>query len=175
MVFNRSVQVRIRCLQRRFDLLEQNYTDISEQLNYESNAQNRNNLKRQLAHLEKEMTIAEDELNTLERGNVGDKTQRLMAILASVDLPTTQRIKAAYLASCPSGWSDFRPAIPPTIEQLLADLEDIAILFRSWQFSKLKPLLYLGFKPFTCYILFRIAICLLGIVGTSEWISLWHI
>ncbi|MEQ9355473.1 VMAP-C domain-containing protein [Coleofasciculus chthonoplastes] len=125
MVFNRSVQVRIRCLQRRFDLLEQNYTDISEQLNYESNAQNRNNLKRQLAHLEKEMTIVEDELNTLERGNVGDKTQRLMAILASVDPPTTQRIKAAYLASRPSSWSDFRPAIPPTIEQLLADLADM--------------------------------------------------
>jgi len=35
---------------------------------------------------------------------------------------------------------------------------DIAILFRLWQFSKLEPLLYLGFKPFTCCILFRIAI-----------------
>jgi hypothetical protein len=125
MAFNRSVQVRLKCLQRRFDLLEQNYTDISEQLNYESNAQNRNNLKRQLAHLEKEMTTVEEELNTLERGDVGDETQRLLTLLASVDPQTLAQIKAAYQACRPPGWIDFRPAIPTTIKQLLADLADM--------------------------------------------------
>ncbi len=42
---------------------------------------------------------------------------------------------------------------------------DIAILFRLWQFSKLKPLLYLDFKPSACCILFRIAIFWLIMLG----------
>jgi hypothetical protein len=42
----------------------------------------------------------------------------------------------------------------------------IAILNWLWQFPKLKPLLYLGSKPFTCCILFRIAIS--ASVGLAE-------
>ncbi|HAX90388.1 MAG TPA: hypothetical protein DCY91_30150 [Cyanobacteria bacterium UBA11370] len=125
MVLSRSQQVQLRHLQRRFDFLEQNHTDVFEQLNYESNAENRNNLKRQLAAILQQMKEVEQEIQELQQGNVGTEAQSLIPILTPIDDQITKRIKAAYLASRPSGWSDSRPDIPHTIKEIIADLEDM--------------------------------------------------
>ncbi|MFP5273066.1 VMAP-C domain-containing protein [Coleofasciculus sp.] len=122
---SRVTKLRIESLEDDLQKLEADYKQIDQKKRRESNLQEQNNLKRQLHAIANQIDYIEQEINQLKQGETGTQTQRLMAILASVDPPTTQRIKAAYLASRPSSWSDFRPAIPTTIEQLLADLADM--------------------------------------------------
>jgi len=122
---SKARRLRIESLEDDLQKLEADYKQVANKKRRESNPQEQNNLELQLNAIANQIDYIEQELNQLKRGETGTQTQRLMAILASVDPPTTERIKAAYLESRPSGWRDFRPAIPTTIEQLLADLADM--------------------------------------------------
>jgi len=125
MEMSKARRLRIESLEDDLQKLEADYKQVAQKKRRESNPQEQNNLELQLDEIANQIDYIEQELNQLKQVETGTQTQRLMAILASVDPPTTQRIKAAYLASRPSSWSDFRPAIPPTIKQLLADLADM--------------------------------------------------
>lgn len=125
MEMSKARRLRIESLEDDLQKLEADYKQVAQKKRRESNPQEQNNLELQLNAIANQMDHIEQELNRLKQGERGTQTQRLIAILASVEPPTAERINAAYLATCPSGWSDFRAAIPPTIEQLLADLADM--------------------------------------------------
>ena len=122
---SKARRLRIESLEDDLQKLEADYKQVANKKRRESNPQEQNNLELQLDAIANQIDHIEQELNQLKQGDTGTHTQHLMAILASVDPPITELIKAAYLASCPSGWRDFRPTLPTTIKQLLADLADM--------------------------------------------------
>jgi hypothetical protein len=125
MELSRTQKVKYNRLNQRFDALKGDYEDVFNQLNYKGNAQEQNNLKRQLDDIEKEMAEVEEEIKALEQAKIGTEAQSLIAILMPIDEQKAERLRAAYQACRPSGWEDSRPDTPNTIKELLADLEDM--------------------------------------------------
>jgi hypothetical protein len=112
-------QIKKKMLQASFDKLEQEYIELSEQLNYTDNAASQKKLERQLKAIEKKMQETEQELNSLRQSEI--TRHPLVQILSPNADSIITHIKKAYQACCPEGFSQQ----PDTVEGILEILQDI--------------------------------------------------
>lgn len=112
-------QIKKKMLQASFDKLEQEYIELSEQLNYTDNAASQKKLERQLKAIEKKMQETEQELNSLLQSEI--TSHPLVQILSPNADSTIIFIKRAYQACCPQGFTQQ----PDTVEGILEILQDI--------------------------------------------------
>lgn len=125
MGMSRAKQLQVKILEQELEKLGEDFRAVADKKLYESNPQEKNNLELQLQSIFKEIDKVEQALKDLKQGETGTEIQSLLAILSCVDNQVMERIKAAYLVCRPSGWEDYRPDIPNTIKEILADLEDM--------------------------------------------------
>ena len=126
----RSRKIQLKALEDRFEKLEQDHKDVSKQRDHTLNAQDINNLERQLKIILKNLSKTESEINGLEKEiqefettelntNIPEALQTLVNLLTGIDF----KIVAKIYRSC---LSQGRPRlVPDTLEALVRQLAEI--------------------------------------------------